>query len=103
MTRLLRAPALALLLAGCAVGPNFHHPAAPAATAYTPDPLPTQAGGQVLQPGAGVSAQWWTAFGSPALDALEDEALRHNPDVESATAALRAARQTYLSQHSVRT
>ena len=97
---------LALLLGGCAVGPDFHNPPAPSASGYTPAGLPAQteaasvAGGaaQRFRWGGVVSDRWWTQFGSPALDALEEDALAHNPDVESAKAALRAARQTYLAQ-----
>ncbi|MDZ7280423.1 efflux transporter outer membrane subunit [Sphingomonas sanguinis] len=99
-------PILALVLGGCAVGPDFHTPLAPNASGYTPATLPAQteatpvAGGkaQRFRWGGVVSDRWWTRFGSPALDALEADALAHNPDVESAKAALRAARQTYLAQ-----
>ena len=97
---------VSLLLSGCAVGPSFRRPQPPSATNYTLQPLPeaVSAGdastvdAQSFKRGAAVSGHWWTAFGSPTLDALEDEALRHNPDLESANAALRAARQIYLSQ-----
>lgn len=96
----------ALLLGGCAVGPDFHIPAAPSASGYTPTALPIQtdgapvAGGEAqrFRWGGAVCHRWWMQFGSPALDALEADALAHNPDVESAKAALRAARQTYLAQ-----
>ena len=37
-------------------------------------------------------------FGSPALDQLEQEALRANPDVETAQATLRQAHEEYLAQ-----
>ncbi|WP_343525499.1 efflux transporter outer membrane subunit [Sphingomonas sp.] len=95
-----------LMLAGCAVGPNFHTPLAPGVGGYTPatlidrtDGAPVAGGdAQSFRWGGTVSRRWWTEFGSPALDALEEDALRHNPDVESAKAALRAAHQTYLAQ-----
>ncbi|MBV9824946.1 MAG: efflux transporter outer membrane subunit [Alphaproteobacteria bacterium] len=97
---------LCLTLSGCALGPNFHKPEPPQIASYTPQPLPDATSSspvaigvsQKLELGATVSKHWWTSFGSPELDALEDEALRHNPDVESASAALRAARATYLAQ-----
>ena len=41
---------------------------------------------------------WWRAFGSTDLDALVDEALRANPDLKSADAALRQARQLLSAQ-----
>jgi NodT family efflux transporter outer membrane factor (OMF) lipoprotein len=93
--------AATLVLAGCAVGPNFHTPAPPAADRYTPAPLPDHidgAGGQRFAPGAGVEAQWWRQFGSDKLNALEDRALRANPDLMAADAALRQARELYLAQ-----
>jgi NodT family efflux transporter outer membrane factor (OMF) lipoprotein len=89
------------LLAACAVGPNFHRPAPPAATGYTPEALPTETTGPAPQRflvGGPVAARWWTLFGSPDLDALEAEALSANPDLKSAEAALCQARELYLAQ-----
>ena len=97
-----RPPAVlgALLLAGCAVGPNFHPPAAPSVTRYTPTPLPARtasapvAGGQPqrLVTGLDIPGQWWTLFHSPSLDALVGQALRANPTLQAAQASLREAR-----------
>ena len=90
-------------LAGCAVGPNYRPPPAPATTGYTAAPAPTGPLGppgapQTFQPGAPVEADWWRRFGSEELDALVARALTHNADAEAATAALRAAHQAYLAQ-----
>ncbi|HEX4197403.1 MAG TPA: efflux transporter outer membrane subunit [Caulobacteraceae bacterium] len=108
MKRLARSVALgaagAGLLAGCTVGPDFHIPPAPSVDRYTPAPLPAQTaagGGDAAQRfalGAPVAGRWWTLFGSPKLDALEDEALKDNADLASAQAALRAAREAWLAQ-----
>jgi NodT family efflux transporter outer membrane factor (OMF) lipoprotein len=91
----------AAVLGGCAVGPNFHRPAPPAVDRYmaptTPPPL-SGAGDQRFLPGGAVAAQWWTLFGSPELNALEAEALKANADLQAAEAALRQARELYLSQ-----
>jgi NodT family efflux transporter outer membrane factor (OMF) lipoprotein len=38
-----------------------------------------------------VAGEWWTLFHSPALDRLEAEALKANPDLDAARASLRAA------------
>lgn len=95
---------LALLVAGltgCAAGPDFQRPAAPAATRYTAEPLaahttdaPTAGGAaQRFAQGQDLPRQWWTLFGSSALDQLVDSALRANPDLQAAEAALRAARE----------
>ena len=90
-----------VLLASCAVGPNFHRPEPPAGAGYVAGPIPqtTVAGptdlqggeAQRLAYGADVPGQWWSLFHDPALDRLEAQALRANPDLESARAALKAA------------
>jgi NodT family efflux transporter outer membrane factor (OMF) lipoprotein len=93
------------LLAGC-VGPNFHRPAPPTVERFTADPLPAAT---ASAPGAGGTAQrflqdqdvpknWWTLFGSHELDDLVNEALRANPDVASAQAALRQAMENTKAQ-----
>lgn len=91
---------LAAAAGGCAVGPDFHRPAAPAVAGYTPTPpAPTASapveGGQVqrLVEGQEVAGQWWTMFGSGALNALVEAALKANPDLQSAEAALRVAQE----------
>ncbi|TYZ51204.1 histidine kinase, partial [Ralstonia solanacearum] len=91
---------LAAAAGGCAVGPDFHRPAAPAVEGYTPTPpAPTASarveGGQVqrLVEGQEVAGQWWTMFGSGALNALVEAALKANPDLQSAEAALRVAQE----------
>jgi cobalt-zinc-cadmium resistance protein CzcA len=86
-------------LAGCAVGPDFHAPAPPTTSTYAPpEALATTVEGQTLHPGQAVDAAWWRAFGSAELDALVDEALRANPDLKSADAALRQAREQLAAQ-----
>jgi NodT family efflux transporter outer membrane factor (OMF) lipoprotein len=86
-------------LTGCAVGPDFERPAAPDVEGYTPGPLPTKTasagvtGGeeQRLVQGLDIPGQWWTLFHSPALNTLIDEALKNNPTLPAAEAALRQA------------
>jgi NodT family efflux transporter outer membrane factor (OMF) lipoprotein len=88
------------------VGPNFQRPEKPAVDRYTIDPL---AAGTASAPGVGGAAQrflagedvprnWWTLFGSDALNGLVTEALRANPDVASAQAALRQAVENTAAQ-----
>jgi len=92
-------------LAACAVGPNFHRPAPPTVTRYTPEPLPpatasapVPAGNaQQFVSGQQIAGQWWTLFHSPELDRLVAETLRANPDMAAARAALRSAHETYLA------
>ena len=96
----------ALLLAGCAVGPDFQRPAAPQVDGYTPekpaDPAATagtRAGAaQRFAVGQDIQGEWWTLFHSAPLDRLMQRALKANPDVEAAQAALRQARENAYAQ-----
>ena len=100
------AAAAMLLLAGCAVGPDFKRPAPPEVAGVTAQPPPATAstagvpGGatQRFVAGADISGDWWTLFHSKALDALIDEALVGSPDLKAAQAALRAAHEGVLAQ-----
>ncbi|HJU08706.1 MAG TPA: efflux transporter outer membrane subunit [Rhodanobacteraceae bacterium] len=95
------ASALVLALAGCAVGPNYHRPDAPAVDRYTAQPLPAQtastdtAGGdaQRFLAGQDVPQRWWTAFGNEELNRRVQQALQHSPTIASAQAALREAEE----------
>ncbi|WP_294195697.1 efflux transporter outer membrane subunit [uncultured Sphingomonas sp.] len=87
------APLLACTaMAACTVGPRDLDTHAALPPAATPAPIaPLSAPGQTFVPATAAPARWWTAFASPALDALVDEALRRNNDVATADAALRQA------------
>ncbi|MBS0432319.1 MAG: efflux transporter outer membrane subunit [Proteobacteria bacterium] len=107
--RLLHAPALcgacALLLAGCAVGPDFEKPAPPKVSGYTAQPpsvtaaTPDVAGGEAqrFETGADIAGDWWTLFHSKPLNALIEAALAHNPDLAAAQAALTEAHENTLA------
>jgi NodT family efflux transporter outer membrane factor (OMF) lipoprotein len=92
-------------LAAC-VGPNFHRPAPPTVDRYTAEALPNETASAT---GPGGEAQkflveqdiprdWWTLFGCEELNALVSEALRANPSVQAATAALRQANENTAAQ-----
>jgi outer membrane protein TolC len=85
-----RAAALAAcaLLPGCAVGPDFSRPAAPAVSAYA---APQEAAAQPRLTAADIPGQWWQLFQSPALDALVRQALDASPTLDQARARLRQA------------
>lgn len=91
---------------GCAVGPDFKAPAAPAAASVTHEPLPAQtqatpvAGGaaQRFDPAAPRASQWWAAYGSAQLDGLVSDALANSPTIASAQAALRVAQEQVNAQ-----
>lgn len=107
----LRSPFLvaftAALLAGCSSGPDFERPAKPTSTSYTPEalaPRTSSAGNgpgaeaQSFVPAMDIPGEWWTLFHSPLLDTLVREALKANPDIDAAQAALRQARENYFAQ-----
>jgi NodT family efflux transporter outer membrane factor (OMF) lipoprotein len=102
--------AAALLLAGCAVGPDFKRPSPPAVTGYTAEPIAAQtasapvAGGQAQRfvQGLDIPGQWWALFHSPALNALVEQAIAANPSLPAAQAALRQAwEDVYAEQGSL--
>jgi NodT family efflux transporter outer membrane factor (OMF) lipoprotein len=96
----------ALLVAGCAVGPDFLRPKPPAVEGYTPEPLPTQTAAADVAGGAAqrfvkamdIPGQWWTLFGSEALNTLVEAAIKANPNLDAAQAALRVARENVYAQ-----
>jgi NodT family efflux transporter outer membrane factor (OMF) lipoprotein len=95
-----------LLFGSCAAGPNFHRPAAPAVKGYTPEPLAAKtakadvAGGEAQRfvEGLDIPGQWWRLFHSRSLNTLVEEALKANPSLASAQAALRVAHENVLAQ-----
>lgn len=104
------AVAAGLMLAGCAVGPDFERPTAPAAAGYTPQPLPETTAAAVGVPGGvaqrfrvgeNIAAQWWTLFQSPMLDTLIEQALKNNPSLQTAEAALREAQENQYAQRGI--
>ena len=90
-------------LSACAVGPNFKRPTPPDAAGYGSASTRTEtaavesAGGsaQRFVSGMDIPGQWWTLFKSPQLDHLVEQALKANPDVGAAQAALRQAHELY--------
>ncbi|WP_233856774.1 efflux transporter outer membrane subunit [Paraburkholderia sp. HD33-4] len=82
----------AALIASCMVGPDFSRPAAPAVDQYEKTEQQSFAapgGTQMLTPDVGVRDDWWTAFGSTAIDAAVDQTLTGNATLEGGEAALR--------------
>ncbi|MGH8316509.1 MAG: efflux transporter outer membrane subunit [Steroidobacteraceae bacterium] len=108
------ATAAAVALCGCAVGPNFQRPSAPATRAYRPAgesrPVGTAAAAaQQRAPAAGPYAQrillggtavsdWWTLFHSPELDELMRRALADNRNLVAAKATLAQAQELVAAQ-----
>jgi NodT family efflux transporter outer membrane factor (OMF) lipoprotein len=96
------------VLSACAVGPDFHRPAPPDVKGYQAEPLPAMvsAGSDAAGPvepqhlieGMDIPAQWWTLFHSQSLNDLVEQALKANPDVKAAQAALRGAWENVYAQ-----
>jgi NodT family efflux transporter outer membrane factor (OMF) lipoprotein len=95
-----------LLVAGCAVGPDFEKPTPPEVSDYTTHPLSTTAatpnvtGGEAQHfvKGSDISADWWTLFHSRPLNDLIEQSLSNNHDLKAAQAAIAAAREKVLAQ-----
>lgn len=102
------AVALASALTGaCAVGPDFHRPAAPLATGFAPQPMPATTasapnipGGDAVRfvIGRDIPFAWWQELGSPKLDALVARALVNSPTLTAAIAVLRQAHEQTAAQ-----
>jgi len=98
-----------LLMAGCAVGPDFKRPTAPTAGDYTGHSLwetvtsTNVVGGEAqhFATGGDLAGDWWTLFHSEALNELIELALTNNPDLKAAQAALLVARENVLAQRGV--
>jgi NodT family efflux transporter outer membrane factor (OMF) lipoprotein len=98
--------ALLLGLGGCAVGPDFERPAAPTDTGYTPEPLATQTASVKMHGGDAqhfladrdIPGDWWTLFRSRPLNQLIGQALKANPDLDAAQAALRQAQENVYAE-----
>ena len=91
---------------GCAVGPRYHKPEAPADAGYAPTPLAVTSssapirGGDVQHfiSGRDLPFEWWQLFQSPALNALVTHAFKANPTVTAAQAALAQAQELVRAQ-----
>ncbi len=107
--RRLAMTAAALVLSGCAVGPDFKAPATPTTQGYTTEPQPPQTLAtdvdkgepQHFQVGSDLPGQWWTLFESDKLNALIEQAMQNYPDIAAQQAALRAARDNVRAQQGV--
>lgn len=83
--RSISATPIAILLAACTVGPNYHRPATPVPPAFAEPHLGAASNDLDL-------ASWWRQFGDPELDKLVNHALAQNLDVKTAAARIREAR-----------
>src|SRR5690349_2690010 len=86
-TGLLATILAATLLAGCAVGPNYHRPSVPVPNAFRgPEPLPAPEAASLAD------LKWFEVFKDAELQALIRTALERNYDLREAVARVEAAR-----------
>src|SRR5215831_24076 len=98
-SRCAAAAMIALTICGCAVGPDFAPPPPPNVTGYGPAGAPARTvaanvpGGQAQRflKGRDIPGDWWRLFRSQPLRTLTERALKNNPDLAAAQAALRVA------------
>ena len=84
----------ALALGGCLVGPNYRRPAAPTPTAFKEGK-----GWAPANPSdAADKKDWWTVFGDPVLDNLEERVEVSNQNLIAAEAAYLEARALVAEQ-----
>jgi len=82
------ATVVALLCAGCMVGPDYSKPSVPMTAAYKEDQ-----GWKLAQPADAIPrGTWWKIFGDPQLNALEAQVSEANQNVKVAEAHFRQAR-----------
>ena len=82
------APAVAMLLAGCTVGPNFETPNVDSPAAYGAEPADVP--GRTY--GGEVDTRWWTSFRDPELSSLVDRLGKQNLDLQTAAERIQQAR-----------
>ncbi len=89
--RIAPASLVATLLAGCAVGPNYHTPRVPTPQHYAEAAASANGTGAAAAPQVD-PATWWHSLGDPELDSLVARAVADNPDLRVALDRLQAAR-----------
>jgi NodT family efflux transporter outer membrane factor (OMF) lipoprotein len=89
-------PTVAILLAGCMVGPNYVKPSTPMAPAFKEQavaPAEPNDGWKLAQPGDQTPrGNWWEIYGDPQLNALEAQIDSANQTLKIAEANFRQAR-----------
>ncbi|MES1982512.1 MAG: efflux transporter outer membrane subunit [Pseudomonadota bacterium] len=71
-------------LSACATDANYQRP-----SLQLPDSWPAKQGDAgSSQPASHVGERWWTLYADPVLDAMEEEALVHNLDIQAAAARI---------------
>ena len=79
-----------MLLAGCAVGPDYQPPAPPAVTHWN-DKGDSTVKSQTTS--AATNPRWWKTFGSPQLDSLIERAIAGNLSLQQTVLRIAGARE----------
>jgi len=95
---LITVSAIALLTGCTTVGPDFQRPAAPEAIDYAMAGDPAASPIVSLASSSATARQWWTSFNSADLNALVEQALKGNPTLQQADAALTRVRELERAQ-----
>jgi NodT family efflux transporter outer membrane factor (OMF) lipoprotein len=82
------AAACAMALSACAVGPNYHRPAAPPAASFKEGQGWTPA-----TPAQIANEKWWSIYDDPVLSGLEEQVEVSNQNLKAAVASYYAARE----------
>jgi NodT family efflux transporter outer membrane factor (OMF) lipoprotein len=77
---------LLLLVAACAVGPNYHRPIVASAAEWS------SSSDRATKPGIAIEDEWWRSFQDMELDSLVRRAVDANYDLKQATARVEEAR-----------
>lgn len=95
-----------LALTSCAVGPDFVRPAPSAVDRYVPEGqaleiVPVNGQAQHFAQDVEVVANWWQLFQSPKLDALVQEAIGHNQNLQAAQASLQRSQENLRAGYGI--
>jgi len=96
----------AVVVSGCAVGPDFESPPPPDITRYTDSKLPaatvsseTQGGeAQSFAFGRDLPGEWWRLYHSRHLNRLTERAIAENANLQAAQLTLRQAQENAAAQ-----
>jgi outer membrane protein TolC len=84
--------AAAVLLAGCAVGPNFTKPNASLPTTWCSAQCQANNNGPSQATSGPINTMWWTSFNDPELVKLEERVANSNLDLKVASIRLAESR-----------
>ena len=79
-----------VLLAGCAVGPNYRTPPVEVPASWQPE----QPWRQAAPDDAADKGRWWQRYNDPRLNAYQQQALDNSPTLALASSRLTQARAT---------